>query len=41
MLTLISKRHNVYRIYRVFELKICQIKGIYMFIGNGNLTFDP
>ena len=41
MLTLISKRHNVYRIYRVFELKICQIKGIYMFIGNGNLTVDP
>ena len=38
---LISKRHNVNSIYRVFEIKMCQIKGICMFIGNGHLTVDP
>ena len=37
---LISKRQKVSSIYRVFELKICHIKGICMFIGNGHLTFD-
>ena len=37
---LISKCHNVSSIYRVFEIKMCQIKGICMFIGNGHLTFD-
>ena len=37
----ISKRHNVNSIYGVFEIKMCQIEGICMFIGNGHLTFDP
>ena len=37
----ISKRDNVSGIYRVFEPKICQLKGIGMFIGNGHLTVDP
>ena len=37
----ISKRHNVSSIYRVFEIKMCQIKGICMFIGNGHFTVDP
>jgi hypothetical protein len=37
----ISKCHNVSSIYRVFEIKMCQIKGICVFIGNGHLTIDP
>jgi hypothetical protein len=37
----ISKCHNVTGIYRVFEIKMCQIKGICLFTGNGHLTIDP
>ena len=38
---LVSKRHNVGSIYRVFELKMRKIKVICMFIGNGHLTNEP
>ena len=35
-----SKRDNVSSIYRVFELKMHNIKCICIFIGNGHLTID-